>query len=1128
MLILEKASQWSYGYITPTITEVNLGKKKEITSDKFQRTFTFDGMDILSAMSEVSQECNVIFDFDTENRKINVYNKFTLGEDTTVLVNRRNFASSIQIEDLKDEVKNCFRVSGGDDVITNYFSAVNITGNYIYDLSYQEEDMPETLSSAIHDYIDYKDSLNEEYYGGYEVYDLLANKTGISAIPKYLGRYSTSPTPTQTGCYYFNITSNKYYIWNGTSWEIAGAFVRYCSANDTLAYYEHEMAPTVGLVTTTAREQAEHIKSELETITSDYSGVVLSVTVSSSDFAIATNNILAYAKVLIDSRYTIKNLVENGFPNVSNKTWSGRLQIYKTSDETDNYIINVNVPFIYSSDSIQNQLLFAKQKIYKSLASNSTYEVDEYIVQITQGLDVDSAEFKRRIKNYMSEYNLTELKTYYDAFQSCLNILDTYYNLGSSSQSAVFETIYKSYKVRVEATKEVIQERQKQVDEYSDMVDIYSQEIATIQQNADFKTYLDNISSDLWTLFNSYRREDTYQNDNYISDRLNDGQILAKCKELLDAAQYNLSIACRLQHTLSVSINNLLIMPEFKEFWDKFTIFNYIRVSEDDLIEPYKLQLIQADFDFDNPSEINVTFATNISGSGNVLNSLESVITQSVSIGTNFSSVTQQATHGDSAKSQVSTWISDGLNVASTQVKNADNEEVTVNNYGILLRSETDEGQYDPFQVKLTGQGMFYTGDNWDHVLGCLGRIYIQDTPSSGHWDSGLIANSIIGNLIAGTSLKITNSSGSFVLDKDKATFTDISINYTDSDGRYVRIGDGYSVFKIGKGNTDQLYFDTSVNKLTLTGTVKASSIEGGSINITNNGKYFKVNSIGTIEVKQTNLTITSDGSITASNTNLSGTLSSINGNYKAELSSGSLRFYYNDSSVAEFTSTRWGSDDSKRGAAINSPNTSKYIAFNVPSDNSWAANFLINNGLNPNGIQEGIIAFDGMCVNKLTFKNGSNYDPNQYFINPVMYKNYWWGLHIDPGAYCVIGDANNTSVYSDDSPVVLTVNGDIAIHNNATGNWLTTSWGDFRLAEIEIENGISRYSVKSVEYTFDTPMRDSPFVIASFAMGRMEGLTVSVNEISSLGFTVNVASSNAMVSGTIYVHCIAISPRDL
>ena len=830
LLISEKASQWGYKYVTPNITEVNLGKKKSIASDKFQRTFTFDGTDILSAMSEVSQECNVIFSFDTEKREINVYDRFTLGEDTTVLVNRRNFASSIQIDDLKDEVKNCFRVSGGDDIITNYFSAVNITGNYIYDLNYQEEDMPTALSSAIHSYLDYKETLTEDYYGGYEVYDLLAGQPGLSAIPFYMGEKSTAPTPIQIGCYYYNTTTGKYYIWNGTEWLVAGAFVRYCAANDTLSYYQHVMAPTVGLVTTTAQAQAQAVKSALETITTDYKGVAVSVTVSSSDFAIATNNVLSYAKVIVDSRYTIKNIVEgNTVPSYSGSRWNGKLQFYRTSDETDNYTISVSVPIILADKNHpEYQLQFAKQKIMKSLASNSTYDVDEYIVQITQGLDVDDARFKQRIVNYLSEYNLTELKTFYDAFQSCLNILDTYYNSGTATQSALFETIYKSYKIRVEAANEVIKVRQKQVDEYEGYVTQYSQEIATMQKNADFKTYLDNISADLWILFNSYRREDTYQNDNYISDGLNDGQILAKCKELLDAAQYNLSIACTLQHTLSVSINNLLIMPEFREFWNKFAIFNYIRVQEDDLVEPYKLQLIQADFNFDSPDEISVTFATNILGSGNVLNSLESVVTQSISIGSSFSSVTQQATHGDSAKSQVSDWMNEGLNMAATQVKNANNEEVTVNNYGILLRSETDEGQYDPFQVKLTGQGLYYTKDNWDTVLGCLGKITLDGVETS-----GLIAKAIVGELIAGQSLKITNSSGSVVIDGNTAKFTNIGIDYTDSSGRYVKIGKYDStgnIFRIGKGTTDQLKFNTSTNKLELTGDISASSISGSSI----------------------------------------------------------------------------------------------------------------------------------------------------------------------------------------------------------------------------------------------------------------------------------------------------------
>lgn len=1116
LLLSDKGSHWSYGYITPFITEDILGVKKEIAADKFQRTFTFDGTDILSAMSEVSKECNVIFYFNTEQRTIDVYNRFTLGEDTTVLINRRNLASSIQINDLKDEVKNCFRVSGGDDVITNYFSAVNITGNYIYDLSYQEEDMPEGLANAIHNYLDYKDTLNDEYYGGYDVYDLLTEPN----VPVYKGEVSTLPSASShLGDYYYLTTDGKYYISNGTDWEIAGAFVRYCSAIDWQNYYEHIMAPVVGLTETTATEQANKIISELETITTDYKGVAVSnLNISSSDFASATNNVLAYIKVILDSRYTVKNIedITNNYPryNGSTKKWYGKLEVYRTSDETDNKTFTITVPII-NNNTDTSKLEFAKQKIYKSLASNSTYEVDQYIVQITQGLDVDSAEFKRRIKNYMSLYNLTELKTYYDAFQSCVNVLDTYYTNGTASQSALFETIYKSYKCRADVTLSVYEERKRQVNSYADMVEKYSEEIANIQKQADFKTYLDNIDVSYWSLFNSYRREDSYQNDNYISDGLNDGQILAKCKELLNAAQYNLSIACRLQHSLDVSISNLLIMPEFKAFWDMFSIYNYIRVQEDDLIEPYKLQLIQADLDFDNPEDINVTFATNLAGNGNVLNELESVVAQSVSIGTSFSSVTQQSSRGNDAKSYVSSWLDNGLNMAATQVKNADNEEVTVNNYGILCRSEADDGEYDPFQVKITGQGMFYTGDNWDHVLGCLGRIWVDD-----HWDSGLIANAVIGNLIAGQSLKITNSSGSFVLDGNKATFTDISINYQEGTGsskKYVKIGNGQNIFRIGVGSTDQLYFDTTTNTMTLTGNIKASTITGSTFK--NTSGTFSIDYNGNIK----------GASITGSSFTTSSQY------FKAVLDSGKLSFSYNNDVLTEFTSTVWTAAPENRGVAINCSANSKYIAFNVPvSSGGYGAALLINNGLNPGGIQETIIAFSGMCIrNSLTFSKGSIYDPTGLYIEPTSYTiggtNYI-GLHIDPGTACVIGDSNSIPSYTDsNTPVAFTVHGEIAVdYNNSNKYYLAATWKDIICAWEQIY--VPANSYYSSHVVFDEPMRGIPYVCATISnRENSKGIFVSIDSISKNGFWVSVSTLpgySIPESDPVTVDCIAIAPR--
>ena len=224
-------------------------------------------------------------------------------------------------------------------------------------------------------------------------------------------------------------------------------------------------------------------------------------------------------------------------------------------------------------------------------------------------------------------------------------------------------------------------------------------------------------------------------------------------------------------------------------------------------------------------------------------------------IATSYSSTKQQVEQSQSKISQVGEWINNGLNASKVMITTSDENEVTVNNYGINLKDMSDEGNYGSFQTRLIGKGFFFTTDDWETVATALGQIYIKDSESDGHWATGLIADNIIGQLIAGQSLKITNDKGSVVIDGDTAKFTDISIHYTDSNGNYVHIGgDSSRIFSIGSNGVEQMYFNSDTNRMVFSGDVNAANITGGSINGT------------TINIGGGNFTVDINGNMVAKN----------------------------------------------------------------------------------------------------------------------------------------------------------------------------------------------------------------------------------------------------------------------
>ena len=83
----------------------------------------------------------------------------------------------------------------------------------------------------------------------------------------------------------------------------------------------------------------------------------------------------------------------------------------------------------------------------------------------------------------------------------------------------------------------------------------------TTQDNLNFEKYL---GTDLLNEFNSFRREDKYSNDNYISDGLSNSEIFKKAQEFIDTAEKEIYKSAELQHSISCSLKNLLIIQKFK------------------------------------------------------------------------------------------------------------------------------------------------------------------------------------------------------------------------------------------------------------------------------------------------------------------------------------------------------------------------------------------------------------------------------------------------------------------------------------------------------------------------------------------------------------------------------------
>ena len=171
-----------------------------------------------------------------------------------------------------------------------------------------------------------------------------------------------------------------------------------------------------------------------------------------------------------------------------------------------------------------------------------------------------------------------------------------------------------------------------------------------------FQSYIGN---ELWNELSAFRREDTYKNDNYISDGLDNSQLLKKAIEFINIAQKDIFKSATLQHSITTNLKNLLIIPEFTSVLNQFQVGNWIRAKIDTKL--YKLRLLDYEIDFDNLEKITVTFS-DVIFSKDGISDVASIINQAHSISTSYDTVKRQAKDGATTNTIVNSWVDNGLN----------------------------------------------------------------------------------------------------------------------------------------------------------------------------------------------------------------------------------------------------------------------------------------------------------------------------------------------------------------------------------------------------------------------------------------------------------------------------------
>lgn len=140
---------WSIGYIDPAIAPL-------------ERSFEFSNKNVYGILKDdVCRAYRAVIDFDTVEKKINMYSVDTVGNDTNIFLSFANFIEQIGISPSSDEIYTVFRVAGADNL---NIGQINFGSNDIINIDYPLSLLKnQDLMRRYNLYKEYRESRRDEY-----------------------------------------------------------------------------------------------------------------------------------------------------------------------------------------------------------------------------------------------------------------------------------------------------------------------------------------------------------------------------------------------------------------------------------------------------------------------------------------------------------------------------------------------------------------------------------------------------------------------------------------------------------------------------------------------------------------------------------------------------------------------------------------------------------------------------------------------------------------------------------------------------------------------------------------------------------------------------------------------------
>ncbi len=336
---------------------------------------------------------------------------------------------------------------------------------------------------------------------------------------------------------------------------------------------------------------------------------------------------------------------------------------------------------------------------------------------------------------------------------------------------------YHDINVQLAALRNQRNSKQGEIDSQNALIATYQSTLVSINNLLAFGNYFNPTEQNI---LSNYIIQSTYQNSNFVvTDTMTNSEIQDQSQQLYNQAQQVLAKVAQPRYEVSIDSTNFIFLKQFKPFTDQLELGCTATVEKGDGVI-FTLVVLEIDFQYDDPTKFTLVLSNRVRLDKNGGFIYSDLFNQSVSAGTSVNFNTPLWSNwNDNYKDTVTEFIDSALNTAKNNLISSDNQEITIDENGLVGRNYDPNTQtYSGDQVWLVNNMLAFSKDGFDTASLALGRITIGTTSTF-----GLVADVLVGRILAGNELTITNANNTFTVDGTGATLVNASFTLVGNSG---------------------------------------------------------------------------------------------------------------------------------------------------------------------------------------------------------------------------------------------------------------------------------------------------------------------------------------------------------